>query len=109
MNKTLGSATITGMDVAPKAIEYCMQQYADQKNMHFVAGDAHVLPFGNATMDVVLNVESCHIYKNQLQFFREVARVLKPNGQFLLTDYRPRYNDEMKTLLEDLKKSRLSA
>lgn len=102
LNQQLGTATISGMDVAPKAVEYCNKQYGAHKNMTFVEGDAHHLPFGDASQSMVLNVESCHIYKNQAQFFKEVARVLEPNGQFLLTDYRPRYNDEMKGLKADL-------
>jgi ubiquinone/menaquinone biosynthesis C-methylase UbiE len=102
LHNMLGTAHSTGMDVAPSAISYCQTQYKSTKNLDFVVGDAHELPFADAAYSVVLNVESCHIYKNQARFFKEVARVLQPNGQFLLTDYRPRNNGEMQQLHTDL-------
>ena len=36
--------------------------------------------------DYVINVESCHRYENIGQFLKEVRRVLRPGGFFLVTD-----------------------
>ena len=75
----------TGLDVAASAIAYCRRAY-DRPNLDFVEGSATDLPFGDASFDVVLNVEASNDYEDRQRFFREVARVLKPDGIFLYTD-----------------------
>jgi ubiquinone/menaquinone biosynthesis C-methylase UbiE len=50
------------------------------------------MPFGPDSFDVVLNVESCHAYRDQAQFLREVARVLRPGGKLHLVDVRATWN-----------------
>jgi ubiquinone/menaquinone biosynthesis C-methylase UbiE len=40
------------------------------------------------SIDVVLNVESCHAYGSVDKFLSEVKRVLKPGGYLLLVDFR---------------------
>jgi ubiquinone/menaquinone biosynthesis C-methylase UbiE len=40
----------------------------------------------DASIDVVLNVESSHCYPDMGRFFSEVARVLKPEGAFCYSD-----------------------
>ena len=49
-------------------------------------GSALDLPFPDASFDVVLNVEASNDYGDRRRFFREVARVLKPDGIFLYAD-----------------------
>ena len=78
----------TGVDFSEKAIDFCTNYYKQVKNVHFVCADAHQLPLVENSADVVLNVESSHLYKNQEKFFNEVYRILKPSGKFLFTDYR---------------------
>lgn len=51
-------------------------------------GDAEKLPLADASFDAVLNVESSHCYGNVETFFREAARVLRPDGRFLFADFR---------------------
>lgn len=77
-----------GIDYSKKAIDFCRETYRQIKNADFVQGDAHAIPVQDYSADIVLNVESSHIYKDQNKFFKEVYRVLKPEGKFLLTDYR---------------------
>jgi ubiquinone/menaquinone biosynthesis C-methylase UbiE len=87
--KLLQPSHTTGLDFSQNAITNCQAQYiADQELLHFVQGDATELPFGRDTFDIVFNVESSHIYSDQAKFLREVGRVLKPKGNFVITDYR---------------------
>ena len=53
-----------------------------------VRADLLLLPFPDASFDVVINVESSHCYGHVDRFFAEVARVLRPGGWFLYTDFR---------------------
>lgn len=78
-------ATLVGLDITSKAIKFC-QNYYNIDNLTFQKGDAESLEFDDNTFDVVLNIESSHIYSNMQKFLRCVYRVLKPGGYFLLAD-----------------------
>lgn len=77
-----------GIDYSKAAIAFCKKTYSGIANTDFQCADAHRLPFENASIDVLLNVESSHLYKDVEGFFKEASRVLKPGGKFLYTDYR---------------------
>nr|AIA13497.1 Methyltransferase domain protein [uncultured bacterium] len=76
----------TGLDVAHSAVDFCRRTYGENDRLHFVQGSALALPFPDATFDVLLNVEASNDYPDRALFFREVARVLKPNGILLFAD-----------------------
>ena len=75
-----------GLDVAQSAIDFCRRTYKSNKRASFVQGSALELPFPDASFDVILNVEASNDYPDRPRFFREVARVLKPDGVLLYTD-----------------------
>ncbi|RNA69934.1 class I SAM-dependent methyltransferase [Alteribacter keqinensis] len=56
------------------------------KNISFVIADAEELPFLDGTFDVVTCRIAPHHFPNPNAFVREVARVLKPGGAFLMID-----------------------
>ncbi len=92
----------TGIDFSNKAIHFCTNTYGQIKNADFICADAQNIPLDENSADVVLNVESSHLYKNQAGFFNEVHRILKPNGRFLLTDFRYIKNCPINVLENDL-------
>jgi ubiquinone/menaquinone biosynthesis C-methylase UbiE len=79
-------ASVTGLDFSENVIAFCQQTYK-QENLKFVAGNAEALPFADSSFDVIINVESSHCYGNRVDFFKEVARTLKPCGYFLYADF----------------------
>jgi len=82
-------AKITGADFSPQAVALCQKRHAGVANLSFTVGDAERLPFPDASFDAVVNVESSHCYGHIGKFFAEAARVLRPGGHFLYTDFRP--------------------
>lgn len=56
------------------------------QNVEFVQGDAEQLPFTNESFDIVTCRIAPHHFPNLDLFIKEVYRVLKPGGQFLLDD-----------------------
>jgi ubiquinone/menaquinone biosynthesis C-methylase UbiE len=80
-----------GVDIANNAVNFCKETYANGK-LKFFQGDAESLHFDDNSFDVVLNLESSHCYPRIGNFFSEVRRVLKPNGTFLIADWRFRDN-----------------
>jgi ubiquinone/menaquinone biosynthesis C-methylase UbiE len=85
----LKPASLTGMDIAASAIDFCKRHYGTA-GLTFARGDAEALDFGRGSFDVVINVESSHCYRSVPRFLAEVRRVLKPGGWFLFTDFRKR-------------------
>jgi ubiquinone/menaquinone biosynthesis C-methylase UbiE len=81
-------AKVTGADFSPQAVALCRRRHAGVPNLAFTVGDAEHLPFSDASFDAVLNVESSHCYGHIDKFFAEAARVLRPGGWFLYTDFR---------------------
>jgi len=76
----------TGLDVAHSAVDFCRKAYGENGRLRFVQGSALELPFPDASFDAVLNVEASNDYADRALFFREVARVLKPDGILLYAD-----------------------
>ena len=79
---------MVAVDLSPRAVALCRARFAVPA-LSFEVGDAERLPFGDASFDVVLNVESSHCYGHFAAFLGEVRRVLRPGGTFLYADFRP--------------------
>lgn len=81
-------ARYVGADFSPQAVALCRRRHARVPGLEFVVGDAENLPFPDRSFDAVVNVESSHCYGDVRKFFAEAARVLRPGGHFLYTDFR---------------------
>jgi SAM-dependent methyltransferase len=79
---------VTGIDYSATAVALCERRHVGVANLAFRTGDAEALPLPDASCDVVINVESSHCYGHIDRFFAEAARVLRPGGWFLYTDFR---------------------
>ncbi len=80
-------AYYTGMDLAQSAVDLANRIHV-LPNLKFIQGNAESIPVASNSMDVVVNVESCHAYGSVEKFLSEVKRVLKPGGYLLLVDFR---------------------
>jgi len=78
---------IVGLDLSAKSVDFALKHFA-APNVAFVHGDAQALPCPDASLDIVINVESSFNYPDMPRFLAEVARVLRSGGDFLLADYR---------------------
>jgi ubiquinone/menaquinone biosynthesis C-methylase UbiE len=95
----LKPASLTGIDIAARAIEFCNRHYGTA-GLTFARGEAEALDFGHDSFDAVINVESSHYYRSMPRFLAEVRSVLKPGGWFLFADFRKR--EEMPALRRQL-------
>lgn len=87
------AANAVGVDLTPGNIGLCRERFADRPSLSFQVGDAMDLPFDDASLDALLSVEASHCYPSDQRFVAEAARVLRPGGHLLWTDWRP--SDEM--------------
>lgn len=89
LTRTLKPANFVGLDLIAASIEFCRRRHR-VRGLEFVVGDAHNLPFPDASFDAVINIESSQCYSNFERFLHEVARVLRPGGVLLYADTRRR-------------------
>ena len=87
--RTLRPASYTGLDFNPAGVAFCRERH-NLPGLDFVEGDAENLPFADQSFDAVINIEASHCYPRFPRFLAEIARVLRPGGQFLYADLRPR-------------------
>lgn len=95
-------ASYTGLDLAQNAVDLANEMHRSA-NLKFIQGSAESIPFPDKSMDVVINVESCHAYGSVDKFLSEVKRVLKPGGYLLLVDFRG--DNKMHILQSQLKET----
>ncbi|MFP4115188.1 MAG: class I SAM-dependent methyltransferase [Spirochaetota bacterium] len=86
IHRYLKPATAAGVDLNPDAIAFCRATYP---GIGFHAMNAQKLDFPDESFDGVINVESSHVYPDFRAFVREVHRVLRPGGHFMISDFRP--------------------
>lgn len=71
-----------GIDIYDKAIEYAKKTY---HNIEFKVAAADKLPFQNNTFDLIIFYETIEHVENPVDCLREIKRVLKKDGTFILT------------------------
>ncbi|MCA9833748.1 MAG: class I SAM-dependent methyltransferase [Thermomicrobiales bacterium] len=81
-------AEVVASDLTPEILEHAARAFADWDlpNVTTAVADAEELPFADDSFDIVTCRIAPHHFPNPAAFIAEVARVLKPGGQFLLVD-----------------------
>lgn len=80
------SVVATDLTPAMLAAAEVFVQGQGAANVRFELADAEALPFGDASFDMVATRIAPHHFPNPAHYVREVARVLRPGGQFVLND-----------------------
>lgn len=83
LHRTFGPARYVGVDLSEENIRMARER---EDGPEFVLGRADRLAFGDASFDVVVNIEASHLYDDRKAFFAEAFRVLVPGGHFCYTD-----------------------
>jgi ubiquinone/menaquinone biosynthesis C-methylase UbiE len=81
--------SITGVDLNKSNIDIANSEKGnvDSDNVRFLIDDAQNLTqIPSDYADVLLNIESAFHYSDKTAFLKEITRVLKPGGQFLIAD-----------------------
>lgn len=80
---------IVGLDGSEPFLEHAKSRYPDLK---FILGDLNsALPYNDGEFEVVVMSMAAHDVENQLQTFTELRRILKRDGQLILTITNPYY------------------
>ena len=76
--------SVTGIDIAPVAVEYARAHYA-QPNLAFEEASCTQLPFADGAFDLVVAFEVIEHLENWRDFLQELRRVLAPAGQVIVS------------------------
>jgi len=76
-----------GVDLSPQMLRQARKNKQFPKREIFVKGNAENLPFVDNQFNAVFNTISFLHYPNPQQVFKEIYRILKPQGYYYLADY----------------------
>ena len=74
---------VVGLDISRAMLEVASQRTGGYTNVVLVRADAHSLPFVDGAFGGVNNAGALHAYDDPELVFREIRRVLKPNGIYM--------------------------
>lgn len=79
---------VTGIDLSPAMLDIARRRAADLgRRVDLREGDAHHLPFGDASFDTVVCTFSLCNIPDPHQAVGEMRRVLRPGGRLVLVDH----------------------
>jgi ubiquinone/menaquinone biosynthesis C-methylase UbiE len=81
------AARLEGVDAAPQMVEQAKRLLPAGAPIHIQEATAEALPFGDGQFDLVFSTMTFHHWADQRRGVSEVARVLAPNGRWLLADF----------------------
>jgi len=90
-------AEIIGIDLNENNIKIAKEEALKQgiENVKFYIGNAHTLSMiVDNSVDIVMNIESAFHYPDKEQFLKQVYRVLKPGGKFVIADIIKKYDEK---------------
>lgn len=89
--KELPESTLVGVDISEEMVERAKANFMSMgyaERIEFKHGSADHLPFGDGTQDFIISTLSLHHWDEPQAVFKEIYRVLKPDGQMLIYDLR---------------------
>jgi ubiquinone/menaquinone biosynthesis C-methylase UbiE len=81
-------AKLFGVDAAIEMVKQAQRSTPDG-TIQFQQATAEELPFVDSSFDLVFSTMTFHHWRNQVRGAAEVARVLTPNGRWLLAEFVP--------------------
>lgn len=78
-------AKLTGVDLSVKMLKVAQQKLTT--NADFLICCSEHLPFSDGSFDVAISCNSFHYFRFPWQALKEISRVLRPEGRFIMTDW----------------------
>jgi len=76
---------LTGIDVCEDMLRVAINKQIHR--CHFITGQAQRLPFHSQSFDTVVSCNAFHYWRNPEVCLSEIARILKPHGRLVITDW----------------------
>lgn len=97
----------TAIDLSPEMLAVLEQKHPD-KNIHRIAADYFLEPFGTEKYDVAVSFETLHHYtpEQKIKVFQKIWKCLKKGGCYLEADYVADDDEWEQFLMEECKRRR---
>ena len=79
------SVNLIGLDISKEMLKVACNKQIYSCNL--ISGQSQFLPFHSHSFDVVVSCNAFHYWRNPEACLREIARVLKPQGRLVITDW----------------------
>ena len=90
----------TGVEPSEFLVEHAVKKYGDKKRV-FAVGDAYELPLVTASVDFAFSIMAWFHIQNISKASREMSRVLKKGGKFLIVTAHPNMYSVWQTFFDD--------
>ncbi len=80
------SVELVGVDLSAAMLRVAHKKLGDHRAV-FLAAQAKSLPFATRSFDIVVSCNAFHYWREPEECLAEIARVLKPNGRIVITDW----------------------
>ncbi|WP_187695437.1 class I SAM-dependent methyltransferase [Oceanobacillus piezotolerans] len=98
--------TVFATDLTREMLDNTASHLKHYNNIHYVIVDAEDLPFLDNSFDIITCRIAAHHFPNPMTFIKEVQRVLKADGKFLLIDNIAPENQKYDQFINSLEKIR---
>lgn len=78
------AAFVYGVDIDEKVVSFSSKKY-QSNNIKFLVGSASQIPIETQSVDVVVSFETLEHHDKHEEMFKEIKRVLKPNGILIMS------------------------
>jgi ubiquinone/menaquinone biosynthesis C-methylase UbiE len=82
---TAPGARLSGVDLSPEMLEEARKKLGAA--IPLKQSNVNNLPFASHEFDVVVSTNALHYFRNPAAALEEMARVLRPNGRLVITDW----------------------
>lgn len=86
LGKEYPKSKFFGIDLSPEMIKKAKEKVKNENRIIFQVGTVDGIPFQDNTFDIVLCSEAFHHFEHPKRALKEMHRVLKKGGMFLLMD-----------------------
>jgi ubiquinone/menaquinone biosynthesis C-methylase UbiE len=89
-SKLLENNKVIGIDISPEILEVAKEKAQGINNIDFIASGEYTFPVESESIKYVLISNVIHEVLDKARYFKEVKRVLKDDGYFLIIDWEKR-------------------
>jgi ubiquinone/menaquinone biosynthesis C-methylase UbiE len=89
--KKTNNTTLKGIEISPDMVKLAQQnaaEYGFENRVEYRIGNAESIPYEENKFDAVFSNGSLHEWATPIQIVDEIHRVLKPGGQYFISDLR---------------------
>ena len=99
---------VCGIDYSPASVSKSLKKNKKavlEKRSEIVRADVSAIPFEDKTFDLVTAFETIYFWEDIINNFKEVKRVLKPNGKFMVCNESSKMegNERWTNILENMR------